>query len=174
MGGFWNNFIVSWTQAWLNFHNFMQLAFVKLKDSSWEKLSSYEMGLKFSGMNYSSPTLFIGEFSIVSWLDLHNRRRTAPNVSKSHIITLAFASSVSTNAGKVGLWNFQLGHCKAFRVYTHRFFLFEIDYTIFYTNLHKLFCQFISWTNCVKSGKLLNIMSIYGWYERTLRRSHNH
>ena len=37
--------------------------------------------------------------------------------------------------------------------------LSEIDYTIFYTNLHELFCQFISWTHLVNFGKLLNIMS---------------
>ena len=30
--------------------------------------------------------------------------------------------------------------------------LFEIDCAIFYTNLHDLFCQFISWTNWVNSG----------------------
>ena len=109
----------------------------KYKKSDWEKLSSYlriMFGLKFSGLNYFSPTLFIGEFSIVSWLDLHNRRRTAPNVSKSHIITLAFASSVSTNAGKVGLWNFQLGHCKAFRDKVHIFWSHKI-----LRNLHQLF-----------------------------------
>ena len=34
--------------------------------------------------------------------------------------------------------------------------LFEIDCAIFYTNLHELFCQFISWTNWVNSGKLMN------------------
>ena len=33
--------------------------------------------------------------------------------------------------------------------------LFEIDYTIFYANLHELFCQFISWTNWVNSGKFM-------------------
>ena len=31
--------------------------------------------------------------------------------------------------------------------------LFEIDCAIFYTNLHELFSQFISWTNWVNSGK---------------------
>ena len=48
--------------------------------------------------------------------------------------------------------------------------LFEIDCLIFYTYLHELFCQFISWTNWVNSDKfmdkLLNIMSSYGWYEK--------
>ena len=33
--------------------------------------------------------------------------------------------------------------------------LFEIDCAIFYTHLHELFCQFISWTNWVNSGKLM-------------------
>ena len=31
--------------------------------------------------------------------------------------------------------------------------LFEIDYAIFYTNLHELFCQFITWTNWENTGK---------------------
>ena len=34
--------------------------------------------------------------------------------------------------------------------------LFEIvDCAIFYTDLHELFCQFISWTNWVNSGKFM-------------------
>ena len=31
--------------------------------------------------------------------------------------------------------------------------LFEIDCAIFYTDLHELFCQFISWTKLANSGK---------------------
>ena len=34
--------------------------------------------------------------------------------------------------------------------------LFEIDCAFFYTNLHELFCQFISWTNWVNSGKFMD------------------
>ena len=34
--------------------------------------------------------------------------------------------------------------------------LFEINCKIFYTNLHELFCQFISWTNWVNSGKFMD------------------
>ena len=34
--------------------------------------------------------------------------------------------------------------------------LFEIDCAIFYTNLHELFCQFISWTHWVNSGKFMD------------------
>ena len=34
--------------------------------------------------------------------------------------------------------------------------LFEIDCAIFYTNLHELFCQFISWTSWVNSGKFMD------------------
>ena len=34
--------------------------------------------------------------------------------------------------------------------------LFEIDCAIFYTNLHELFCQFISWTNWVNFGKYMD------------------
>ena len=33
--------------------------------------------------------------------------------------------------------------------------LLEIDCAIFYTNLHELLCQFISWTNWVNSGKFM-------------------
>ena len=34
--------------------------------------------------------------------------------------------------------------------------LFEIDCAIFYTNLHALFCHFISWTNRVNFGKFMD------------------
>ena len=34
--------------------------------------------------------------------------------------------------------------------------LFEIDCEIVYTNLQELFCQFISWTNWVNSGKFMD------------------
>ena len=34
--------------------------------------------------------------------------------------------------------------------------LFEIDFTIFYTDLHELFWHFISWTNWVNSGKVMD------------------
>ena len=34
--------------------------------------------------------------------------------------------------------------------------LFEIDCAIFYTNLHELLCQFLSWTNWVNSGKFMD------------------
>ena len=37
--------------------------------------------------------------------------------------------------------------------------LFEIDCAIFYTNLHELFCQFISSTNLVNSA-LVNLWTI--------------
>ena len=40
--------------------------------------------------------------------------------------------------------------------------LFEIDCAIFYTNLHELFCQFISWTNWVNSGKFMDNCWISG------------
>ena len=35
-------------------------------------------------------------------------------------------------------------------------YFFEIDCAIFYTNLHELFCQFISWTIWVNSGKFMD------------------
>ena len=34
--------------------------------------------------------------------------------------------------------------------------LFAIDCTIFFTNLHKLFCQFVNWTNWVNFGKFMD------------------
>ena len=54
--------------------------------------------------------------------------------------------------------------------------LFEIDCAFFYTNLHKLSCQFISWTNWVNSGKFMDNcwISCYGWYGKILWRSHNY
>ena len=33
---------------------------------------------------------------------------------------------------------------------------FKMDCAIFYTKLHELFCQFISWTNWVNSGKFMD------------------
>ena len=46
----------------------------------------------------------------------------------------------------------------------------------FITNLDELFCQFISWTNWVNSGKFMDNcwISSYGWYEKSLWRSHNY
>ena len=34
--------------------------------------------------------------------------------------------------------------------------LYEINCAIFYTNWNELFCLFISWTNCVNSGKFMD------------------
>ena len=41
--------------------------------------------------------------------------------------------------------------------------LFEIDCAILYTNLHELFCQFISWTNWVNSGKFIAEYHVKLW-----------
>ena len=43
-----------------------------------------------------------------------------------------------------------------FKIRKIQVILFEIDCAIFYTNLHELFCQFISWTNWVNSGKFMD------------------
>ena len=68
--------------------------------------------------------------------------------------------------------------CIFLSLHTIQVILFEINCAIFYTNLHELFCQFISWTNWVNSGKfmdnLLSIMSSYGWYWKLFRRSYNY
>ena len=50
-------------------------------------------------------------------------------------------------------WALNDSHIKNFFV---QIILFEIDWAIFYTNLHELFCQFISWTNWVNSGKFMD------------------
>ena len=34
--------------------------------------------------------------------------------------------------------------------------VFDINCEIFFTNLHELFCQFLSWTNWVNSGKFMD------------------
>ena len=44
-------------------------------------------------------------------------------------------------------------HCKHTMI---QVIVFEIDCAIFYTNLHDLFCQFISWTKWVNSGKFMD------------------
>ena len=41
---------------------------------------------------------------------------------------------------------------RQFEILRVQVILFEIDWTIFYTNLRELFCKFISWTNWVNSG----------------------
>ena len=55
------------------------------------------------------------------------------------------------NWHKEKLSNFEI--CNSWMI---QFILFEIDCTIFYTNLHELFFQFISWTNWVNSGKFMD------------------
>ena len=41
-------------------------------------------------------------------------------------------------------------------LYEYRLFFLRSIVQFFYTNLHELFCQFISWTNWVNSGKFLD------------------
>ena len=58
-------------------------------------------------------------------------------------------------------------------------FFFEINCAIFYINLNEFFCQFISWTNWVNSGKFMDNCWISrqvmaDMYEKSLRRSHNY
>ena len=54
--------------------------------------------------------------------------------------------------------------------------LFEINSTIFYTNLHELFCQFISWTNWANSGKFMDNcwISRQVMADMEITRSHNY
>ena len=52
-----------------------------------------------------------------------------------------------------------------------------IDCTIFYTNLHELFCQFISWTNLVNSGNMDNCWiscHFMADMKKSLKQSHNY
>ena len=53
-------------------------------------------------------------------------------------------------------WN-QIGTLQSLSMYKKRrlFFLRSIAH-FFYTNLHELFCPFISWTNWVNSGKFMD------------------
>ena len=56
--------------------------------------------------------------------------------------------------------------------------LLEIDCTIFYTNLHELFCQFISWTNMVNSDKFIDnwwiSFQVMADMKKSLQRSHKY
>ena len=56
--------------------------------------------------------------------------------------------------------------------------LFEIDCAIFYWNFHKLFCQFIKWTNFGNSGKSMDncwmSRRVMADMKKSLRRSHNY
>ena len=60
--------------------------------------------------------------------------------------------------------------------------LFGINCAIFYTNLNDLFCQFISWTNWINSGKFMDnswisCQVMHGWYGTIgtfFWRSHNY
>ena len=70
-----------------------------------------------------------------------------------------FAMNQKEIEGKIGnFWmvsrNFFL-HIYLFCQYV-QVILFEIDCAISYTDLHELFCQLISWTNWVNSGKLID------------------
>ena len=56
-------------------------------------------------------------------------------------------------------WNVGYGGnkcCHTFGKKHIQVILFEIDCAIFYTNLHEVFCQFISWTNWVNSSKFMD------------------
>ena len=60
----------------------------------------------------------------------------------------------------VGVWTFRhnifFSHLKDMSLIKLQVILFEINWGIFYTNLHELFCQFISWSNWVNSGKFMD------------------
>ena len=88
---------------------------------------------------------------------------------KWHIFSSAFCSCTH-----IGVWsNFCAKTVGAVQV-----ILFEIDCTIVYTNLHELFCQFISWTNWVNSRKFMDNCWISCQFmadiKKRLRRSHNY
>ena len=53
---------------------------------------------------------------------------------------------------KVGNWKINLMK----KMSIVQVILFEVTCAIFYTNLHELFCQFISWSNLVNSGKFMD------------------
>ena len=51
--------------------------------------------------------------------------------------------------------------------------LFEIDCATFYIDLHELFCQFISWTNWVNSGKSMDNCWISGQVTADMKKLYN-
>ena len=60
-----------------------------------------------------------------------------------------------------------------FIIYLVQVILFEIDCAIFYTNLHEFFCQFISWTNWVNSGKFMDNYWISCQFMADIEKSYN-
>ena len=75
-----------------------------------------------------------------SQLNLNKSSPTMPTLTKSESFGFARFNGNSTLAGNQSL----------------QVIVFEIDCAIFYTNIHELFCQLISWTNWVNFGKFMD------------------
>ena len=56
---------------------------------------------------------------------------------------------------KLATWSVRL-NADAARVQTYRLFFLRSIAQFFYTNLHELFCHFISWANWINSGKFMD------------------
>ena len=87
---------------------------------------------------FTRPNEKKGKGAIVNWYRQMKKATFVFDSKKAEVKTC-----FSTQSSDVKIWTVQV-------------ILFETDCTIFYTNLHVLFCQFISWTNWVNSGKLLD------------------
>ena len=103
---------------------------------------------------------------------------------KSHYTTRIFSLFISCSIGCWSSKDFSVICDKSNRKWNYpswkniQVILFEIECVIFYTNLHELFCQFISWTNWVNSGKFMDncwiSCQVMAGMKKSLRRSHNY
>ena len=87
---------------------------------------------------FTRPNEKKGKGAIVNWYRQMKKATFVFDSKKAEVKTC-----FSTQSSDVKIWTVQV-------------ILFETDCTIFYTNLHVLFCQFISWTNWVNSGKFMD------------------
>ena len=87
------------------------------------------------------------------------------NLLTPHLIKVAFSYSsrkLPTLYRKMGVEFLLKEHNSHFHLTAFvQAILFEIDCAIFYTNLYELFCQFMSWTNWVNSGKFMDKIADY-------------
>ena len=75
----------------------------------------------------------------------------------AQICTFSYAQRYSPSQNKTHSYRSSYHNKRCcFQYFNLQVILFNIDYTIVFTNLHKLFCQFINWTNWIKSGKLMD------------------
>ena len=95
-----------------------------------------------------------------------------PPLSFAHRLLLQFRSSHPHTVyreywDRVGSFPSKNNYLCSFYVYLLQVILFEIDYAIFYMSVHKL-NKLVNSSTYI-NGQLMNIMSSYGWYEKSLR-----